>query len=129
MTNLSRSLLLKIETDNDVGSNTAIVRGALTKGLAERQPSTTGRPTIAVISRLARKHYGTKALQRYVPGVHDPQQPRFVQSPVLTCNLSARNVHLTRCTIRHPGGVDGGERLDVMRWFIKKVRSPSLHRG
>ncbi|KAK7733993.1 hypothetical protein SLS53_007988 [Cytospora paraplurivora] len=76
--------------------NTAIVRGALIKGLADRQPSTSGRPTIAVMSRLARKHYGTKALQKYSPGFHDSQQPR------------------------HAGGVDGGERLDVMSWFIKK---------
>lgn len=27
---------------------------------------------------------------------------------------------LTR-SVRHPGGVDGGERIYVMRWFVEKV--------
>ncbi|KAF3760673.1 hypothetical protein M406DRAFT_268094, partial [Cryphonectria parasitica EP155] len=77
---------------------TAIVQGALIRVLADRHSptATAGRPMIAVESRLARKHYGTKALQKFAPGHHDPQQPRF------------------------PGGVDGGERIDVMKWFIKK---------
>ncbi|KAG6358851.1 hypothetical protein INS49_012370 [Diaporthe citri] len=77
---------------------TAIVKGALVRGLQDKHSPTTGMPTVTVASRMARKHYGTKALQKFSPDIHDHNQTRY------------------------PGGVDGGERVDVMRWFNARVK-------
>jgi hypothetical protein len=62
---------------DEASSNTAIVRGALIRGLADKQ-LTVGRPTISVKSRVARKHYGTVALERYDPEKHDSTRKRYV---------------------------------------------------
>ncbi|KAK3935217.1 hypothetical protein QBC46DRAFT_323811 [Diplogelasinospora grovesii] len=89
---------VKVERMKDC--NTAIVRGALIRALADRQ-APVGQPTIpssipSVKSRFSQRHIGTKALTKFDPKIHDPRRERV------------------------PGGVDGGERLEVMKWFIEK---------
>ena len=51
-----------------VCSWTAVVRGALMKGLASTSPSYS---TVSISGRYARRHYGVKALRIFVEGVHD----------------------------------------------------------
>ncbi|ORY66494.1 uncharacterized protein BCR38DRAFT_473718 [Pseudomassariella vexata] len=86
-------LAVKVEKMKDC--TTAIVRGALIRGLADKQ-SNPRLANIWVESRIARKHYGTSALTEYIPGKHSPYRPRI------------------------PRGADGGERIEVIQWFIDK---------
>lgn len=46
-------------------SQTAVVRGALMKGLAEVMGVKTNIPRVRVEARKARKHYGTECYMRY----------------------------------------------------------------
>lgn len=72
---------------------TAVVRGALIKGLAELSPSSS---RVNIDSRIARKHHGISCSTKYNPTVHDVW--RAYWSPF------------------------GGERqVTVMEWFVKKV--------
>lgn len=50
---------------------TAVVRGALIKGLAEIVPSLT---RIKIDARVARKHYGTQEIVKYDPKVHESRR-------------------------------------------------------
>ncbi|KAH8894353.1 actin-like ATPase domain-containing protein [Thozetella sp. PMI_491] len=85
-----------VKVDRMKECNTAIVRGALIRALADR-PTPVGQPTIpSVKSRISWRHIGTKAFKKFDPKKHDPTRERV------------------------PGGVDGGERIDVMTWFIEK---------
>lgn len=51
-----------------VCSWTAVVRGALMRGLASTSPSYS---TVSIGGRYARRHYGVKILRSFVEGVHD----------------------------------------------------------
>lgn len=58
----------KIEVIQVVNGWTAMVRGALTKALADTAPSLSG---ISIESRVARKHYGMLITTPFEPGVYD----------------------------------------------------------
>ncbi|KAI0118816.1 actin-like ATPase domain-containing protein [Nemania sp. FL0031] len=75
--------------------NTAIVRGALIRGLASKLTGPRP-PSILVESRITRKHYGTAAWTVYNPKTDDPTRPRIA------------------------AGVEGSERIEIMQWFLKK---------
>lgn len=70
-------------------------------------------------------------MQRHTPGVHNSDSTR--SAGYLEAPISLYMVHrLLTCNHRYPGGVDGGERIDVMHWFVKKVwatnpRAPANH--
>ncbi|KAI0420708.1 actin-like ATPase domain-containing protein [Xylaria grammica] len=101
----SRNEYLKKRIQQEVGNtvsvvrmnrcNTAIVRGALIQSLASKTASPR-LPTIWVDSRIARKHYGTAALDVYDPARHDPTRPKVL------------------------AGVEGNERIEIMQWFLEK---------
>ncbi|KAI1154192.1 actin-like ATPase domain-containing protein [Nemania diffusa] len=84
---------IKVERMKDC--NTAIVRGALIRGLAG---NTVGprRPTIWVDSRISRKHYGIGVWTVYDPKKHDPKRQKIAP------------------------GVEGSERIEIMQWFLEK---------
>ncbi|KAI1128576.1 actin-like ATPase domain-containing protein [Nemania abortiva] len=84
---------VKVEKMKDC--NTAIVRGALIRGLASKLAGPR-RPTIWVESRITRKHYGTAVWTIYDPAKHDPTRPKIA------------------------AGVEGSERIEIMQWFLKK---------
>jgi len=72
--------------------DTAIVRGALIRGLAERIPKLA---TVRIGARQARKHYGTLAYNIFDPEKHDESR-------------------------REEDEFSGGYRVKVMHWFINK---------
>lgn len=58
-------------------SRTAVVRGALMKGLAEVTDVKPKLATVRVASRIVRKYYGTECLTLYVEGSHS-KKTRYV---------------------------------------------------
>ncbi|KAH6647882.1 hypothetical protein BKA67DRAFT_400113 [Truncatella angustata] len=86
-----------IEVKKMPNSTTAIVRGALIRGLADvpQMAANVPRPTI-VRARFATSHIGTIALERYNPMEHG----------------------IGRKTVS--GGLHGGKRIEVMRWLLHK---------
>ncbi|KAL1962682.1 hypothetical protein VTN77DRAFT_9316 [Rasamsonia byssochlamydoides] len=81
-----------VEVRKVANGATAIVRGALIRGLSEKQP---GLATIRVKSRVARRHYGTVAYEYFVEGKHDESR-------------------------RRPSPFGDRDRVEAMQWFIKK---------
>ncbi|MCJ1304113.1 hypothetical protein MMC08_006925 [Hypocenomyce scalaris] len=71
---------------------TAVVRGALMRGLMETSVSATG---VKITARVARKHYGIRKGVPFVAGVHDESQ-------------------------RYWDSYHGAYRIGVMDWFVKK---------
>ncbi|KAI0380714.1 hypothetical protein F5Y04DRAFT_289384 [Hypomontagnella monticulosa] len=76
-------------------SNTAIVRGALSRGLVKEIPRL---PIFIPEARIARKHYGTKCWVDFDPQKYDPSR--------------AKEDELT-----------GKSRVEIMQWFVKKHAS------
>ncbi|PKY02863.1 actin-like ATPase domain-containing protein [Aspergillus campestris IBT 28561] len=71
---------------------TAVVRGALLKALGEMVPSAI---STSVVSRVARKHYGTTKAIKFMEGVHNSQK-------------------------KYWNYFHGEYHIQVMEWFIKK---------
>ena len=61
-------------------SNTAIVRGALIRAIAERQPQLA---MVRVASRIARRNYGTFTYEKFDPSIHEISR-RYVRTQVDT---------------------------------------------
>ncbi|CAD6568570.1 MAG: hypothetical protein ASARMPRED_001863 [Alectoria sarmentosa] len=74
---------------------TAVVRGALMKGLATTSPNFA---SVKISGRCARKHYGLEIQDEFIQGVHDEDRRSF--SPF-----------------------KGKDVIDIMYWFIKKVQN------
>lgn len=106
-------------------STTAIVQGALIQGLADHSTAAQNipRPTI-VRTRFAPSHIGTIALEQYDPEVHGIGCKTYVDYPFTTKAVILSLAHKTKridISGREPGGIDGGKRVEVMRWLLDKV--------
>ncbi|RCI09643.1 hypothetical protein L249_3982 [Ophiocordyceps polyrhachis-furcata BCC 54312] len=88
----------------------AVVRGALISGLNRRNRD--GRFNIAtrVVSRIAGRHYGTKAYVDFDPAIHSPD--------IREVNMF-RIGGMTLTDDRHRR--DDGDKVEVMSWFAYKV--------
>lgn len=83
---------------------TAVVQGAVMKGLYEVNPQDSTR--IRIGHYKARKHYGTQLTVAYRGSVHAELYDK-----------------------RRPDGLNGGYEVDVMDWFIKQVRQQRVSRS
>ncbi|KAG4032860.1 hypothetical protein MFRU_006g03210 [Monilinia fructicola] len=85
-----------IEVRKVANGDTAIVKGALISGLSNKDP---GHPyameNFGIDSRIARRHYGTMALEKFIQGRHDE-------------------------SLKEPSPYSTGYVVPCMRWFIKK---------
>lgn len=94
----------------EIFSWTAVVRGALMKGLAETSPAFA---KVNISGRFARKHYGTYVCCTYQEGVHDIQQ-RYAGIFHSTIAVLIRR-H------RYWSDFHGSFKVDTIIWFINKV--------
>jgi len=85
-----------IEVRRVANGDTAIVKGALIRGLSEKEAGYSSIPGSFVIdSRVARRHYGTTAYGPFIPGVHDED-------------------------LKEPSPYSSGYVVPIMQWFIEK---------
>lgn len=99
----------EIEVIQVVNGWTAVVRGALTKALADTAPSL---PKISIEARVARKHYGIICTVQFDPEVHDENKSEY---------LSFRFDTVPLIMPRYWDYFDGEYVIDVMHWSINKV--------
>jgi molecular chaperone DnaK (HSP70) len=89
----------------------AVVRGAVLKGLAQSNPK---HSKVRLTSRMARKHLGTRTAAVFDEMIHSVSR-KFVTH----CGLNQHDVKLM--DLRYFEAYDGTWRTSAMRWFIKKV--------
>jgi hypothetical protein len=94
----------------------AVVRGAVLKGLAQSNPK---HSKVRLTSRMARKHLGTRTAAVFDEMIHSESR-KFVTH----CGLNQHDVKLM--DLRYFDAYDGTWRTSAMDWFIKKVPRYSL---
>ena len=92
---------------------TAVVRGALMKGLSQLEPNT---ERVKVAARTARKHYGTEIMSRYDSSKHAEATSWWCVSPILPSFLAT----VGRSLCRRRDDFDGDLKAFNMSWFITK---------
>ena len=88
---------------------TAVVRGALMKGLSQLEPDT---ERVKVASRSARKHYGTEIMSKYDSSKHSKDTNWWYLSPFF--------LHPRRLADHYRDDYDGELKVFDMSWFIIK---------
>ena len=104
----------KVEVMQPAKGWTAVVRGALIKGLSDASPAMS---RINIASRVARKAYGIRAGVVYKPDVHEKGR-RYMSFFIYV------GVILT--SYRYWDGFDGEYQIEIMNWFVKKASDSLL---
>ena len=96
---------------------TAVVRGALMRGLAEVCPKST---TVGISGRFARCNYGTESAKEFDEKLHPVAQRSA--SHIIAANMQADKIS------RVWSSVNNRYEVNTFDWFIEKVPNPPLYR-